>query len=64
VTAWAKPKDLLIAYKFATASEWRIHIEILREWGYPYLAQLMKERARGLSGVPKSPKAGADAGTD
>jgi hypothetical protein len=64
VTAWAKPRDLLVAYRFASASEWRVHIETLKDWGYPYLPQLMKERARESSGVSKSSKAGADAGTD
>ncbi len=43
---WAKPADLLIAYKFSTESDWRQHIETLKDWGYPYLAQLEKERAR------------------
>jgi hypothetical protein len=46
VTAWAKPRDLLIAYKFASPSEWRRHIAKLEEWGYPFLAQLQKELAR------------------
>ena len=46
MTAWAKPADLLIAYKFASASEWRRHIAWLEKEGYPWLAQLEKERAR------------------
>jgi hypothetical protein len=37
---------LLIAYKFASPSEWRRHISKLEEWGYPYLPQLTKELAR------------------
>jgi hypothetical protein len=47
MTAWAKPRDLLIAYKFASQSEWRRHIAKLEELGYPFLAQLQKELARG-----------------
>lgn len=46
MTAWAKPSDLLIAYKFASPSEWRRHIGKLEDMGYPFLLQLKKELAR------------------
>ncbi len=43
---WAKPKDLLIAYKFSTASEWRRHMAWLEDRGYPHMAQLKNEVER------------------
>ena len=46
MTSWAKPKDLLIAYKFASESEWRRHIGWLEKEGYPFIAQLRKEVER------------------
>ena len=54
LTAWAKPKDLLIAYKFANASEWRRHLIWLEDKGYPFLAQLRKEIAHGDKAVSRS----------
>jgi hypothetical protein len=44
MTAWAKPKDLLIAFKFANESEWRRHLEWLRTEGYPWIHKLEKDR--------------------
>jgi hypothetical protein len=46
VTAWAKPKDLLIAFKFASTSEWRQHLEWLEFEGYPDIAKLRAEIGR------------------
>jgi hypothetical protein len=57
VTAWAKPKDLLIAFKFANESEWRRHLEWLRTEGYPWIHKLEKDRqslagrSRGLGAL-------------
>ena len=59
MTAWAKPKDLLIAYKFANAGEWRRHLNWLEAEGYPYMPQLRKERAhadRGRNPAPPTEK--------
>lgn len=50
MTAWAKPADLLIAYKYANASEWRRHIEWFKDNGYPWHAQLRKEADKVLAG--------------
>ena len=63
MTSWAKPKDLLIAYKFANAGEWRRHLMWLEDKGYPFLAQLRKEIAREKSkgaGTPQGEATGRE----
>jgi len=46
MTAWAKPSDLLLAYKYATEREWRRHLAWLELEGYPHIAKLRSEVAR------------------
>jgi hypothetical protein len=53
MTTWAKPSDLMLAYRNASRWESRRHIEWFREQGYPHVKQLEKlfEDREGRAGA-------------